>query len=61
MEYPAKSDVAQKISNLYIWLLWNQNEKYHVEEASNPDEQAEKVSKLEELQKMLKRNESSIP
>ena len=61
MEYPAKSDVAQKISNLYIWLLWNQNEQYHVEEASNPDKQAEKVSKLEELQKMLKKNKSRIP
>ena len=51
--------MAKKIRDLYVRLFWHQeDEPSHEEEANEP---AEKISKLEELQQILRRNESNAP
>ena len=59
LDYPSKPEVAKKIRDLYVRLFWRQDhEPCNEEEVIEP---AEKVSKLEELQQYLNRNESSAP
>ena len=56
LEYPAKPEVAKKIRDLYVWLVWRQDEPCHKKEAIEPAE----VSKLEELRQILRKNETNF-
>lgn len=63
LEYPSKPEVAKKIRDLYVRLFWRQDEPIHeaIEPCHEDAEPAEKVSKLEELQQILRVKNSSRP